>query len=130
VIPRFLPSNHPRFLPLQWHPCSAQSTHKQILRLANYPASPALTLHPNVPPTLHVPILHTLSGFLISEVTTQRTLAFVVPVDTPDGPPTTLHSPFSFLVSLSLFVSLARSVRRGRGWLYATANHCLAASYR
>jgi hypothetical protein len=34
----------------------------------------------------------------------RRTLAFVVPVDTPDGPSTTLHSPLSFLASL--FVSL------------------------
>jgi hypothetical protein len=36
---------------------------------------------------------------------------FCRPVDTPDGPPTTLHSPFSFLVSLSVSLVLCKTRR-------------------
>jgi hypothetical protein len=40
-------------------------------------------------------------------------LGFCRPVDTPDGPPTTLHSPFSFLVSLSVSLVLCDTAAGG-----------------
>ena len=67
--------------------------------------NPPLQHHPHSPDIRsRVRLLSSESP--ISEVTAQRvaqrtlTLAFVVPVGAPDGPPTTPHPPSSFLVSL------------------------------